>query len=99
MQLESSGLLGTGELAGSPETAAGSPNRGRLPNYARADLGFVKSWGLSRSGAPRLTSALTVGNLFNRHNVLASVAAPTGPRPVFLYSRTLSLRVRWYLAR
>jgi len=99
MQLESSGLLGTGELAGSPETVAGSPNRGRLPNYARADLGFVKSWGLSRSGAPRITSALTVGNLFNRHNVLASVAAPIGPRPVFLYSRALSLRVRWYLAR
>jgi hypothetical protein len=99
MLLEPSGLLGTGELAGSPETVPGAPNGGRLPNYARADLGFVKSWGLSRSGAPRLTAALTVENIFNRHNVLASVAAPTGTHPVFLSSRSLSLRVRWYLAR
>ena len=99
MQLESSGLLGTGELAGSPETVAGPPNGGRLPNYARADLGFVKSWGVSRGGTPRISTALTVTNLFNRRNELASVAAPPGTRPVLLLSRTLSLRVRWYLAR
>jgi len=99
MQLESSGLSGTGELAGSPETVAGPPNAGRPSNYARADVGFLKDWAVSRSGAPRITTALTVGNLFNRHNVLATVAAPTGTRPVFLPSRTLMLRVRWYLAR
>jgi hypothetical protein len=99
MQLESSGLLDTGELAGSPETVTGPPNGGRLPNYARVDLGFVKSWGSSRSGAPRLTAAVTVPNLFNRHNVLASVDAPSGTRPIFLSSRTLTLRLRWYFAR
>ncbi len=99
MQLESSGLLGTGELAGSPETVGGTPNGGRLPNYTRADLGFVKGWAVSRGGTPRISTALTVANLFNRHNVLAAVAGPTGTRPVFLLSRTLSLRVRWYLAR
>ena len=99
MQLESSSLLGTGELAGSPERVAGRPNGGRRTNYARADLGFVKSWGVSPGGAPRITTALTVANLFNRHNVLASVAAPSGTRPLFLPSRTLTLRVRWYLAR
>jgi len=99
MQLESSGLLGTGELAGSPETVAGPPNGRRLSNYARTDFGLVKSWGLSRGGAPRMTTALTVANLFNRHNVLAAVVAPTGTRPVYLLSRTLSVRVRWYLAR
>ncbi len=98
MQLESSGLLGTGELAGSPERVPGRPNGGRRTNYARADLGFVKSWGVTPSGAPRITTALTIGNLFNRHNVLASVA-PTGTRPVFLPSRTVTVRVRWYLAR
>jgi hypothetical protein len=99
MQLESSGLLGTGELAGSPETVAGRPTGGRLTNYARADLGLIKSWGVSSGGAPRITAGLTVANLFNRHNVLASVAAPTGTRPLFLLSRSLMLRVRWYLAR
>jgi hypothetical protein len=99
MQLESSGLLDTGELAGSPETVTGPPNGGRLPNYARVDLGFVKSWGSSRSGAPRLTAAVTVPNLFNRHNVLASVDAPSGTRPILLSSRTLTLRLRWYFAR
>jgi hypothetical protein len=99
MQLESSALLGTGELAGSPETAAGPPNCGRLSNYVRADFGFGKSWGMSRTGSPRITTAVTVANVFNRHNVLASVAAPAGARPVFLPSRTLTLRVRWYLAR
>jgi hypothetical protein len=99
MQLESSGLLGTGELAGSPETVAGPPNRGRVSNYGRTDLGFLKSWGVSRGGTPRIMAGLTVANLFNRHNVLASVATPTGAPPVFLLSRTVSLRVRWYLTR
>jgi hypothetical protein len=99
MQLESSGVSGTGELAGSPESVAGPPNDGLLANYGRADLGFLKDWGVSRGGAPRITTAVTVGNLFNRHNVLATVAAPTGTRPVFLPSRTLMLRVRWSLAR
>lgn len=99
VQLESSPLLGTGELAGSPEALAGPLNRCRLRNYARLDLGFLKSWGQSRSGPSRISTALTVSDLFNHRNTLGLVATPTGPRPVFLPSRTLFIRLRWSLAR
>ena len=101
MQLESAGLRGTGELAGTPEALAGIPNGAQLPGYARVDLGLSKSWWRPRGGdgAPRISTSLTVANLFNRRNALAFVAAPDGQQPVFLLSRTLSLRVRWYLAR
>ena len=98
MQLESAGLRGTGELAGTPEAVAGTLNGAHLPRYFRADLGFAKSWSSPRGGA-RISTALTVSNLFNRHNALAFVAVPDGRQPVLLLSRTLSLRVRWYLAR
>jgi hypothetical protein len=98
MQLESASLRGTGELAGTPEAIAGTPNGAELPSYARTDLGFTKTWVSPRGGA-RISTALTVSNLFNRRNALAFVAAPDGRQPVFLLARTLSLRLRWYLAR
>ena len=98
MQLEYANLRATGELAGTPEAVAGTLNGAHLPVYFRADLGFAKSWATPRGGA-RISTALTVSNLFNRRNALALVAGPDGRQPVHLLSRTLSLRVRWYLAR
>jgi len=98
LQLESTGLRGVGELAGSPEAEAGIPNGVRLPTYARVDLAFAKSW-VGRRAVPRISTAVTVANLLNRRNALAFVAAPSGRQPVFLLSRTLSLRVRWHLPR
>ena len=98
MQLESAGLRGTGELAGTPEAVAGTLNGAHLPGYFRVDLGFARSWASPRGGA-RISTALTVSNLFNRRNALAFVAVADGRQPVFLLSRTLSLRVRWSLAR
>jgi hypothetical protein len=99
MQLESAGLRGTGELAGTPEAVAGMPNGSQLPDYTRMDLGFSKGWFAPRGGgSPRINTSLTVTNLFNRRNALAFVAGPDGQRPVFLLGRNLSLRVRWYLA-
>jgi hypothetical protein len=98
MQLESAGLRGTGELAGTPEAVAGTPNGAQLPRYVRVDLGFSKSLAVARGGAPRISTTLTVANLFNRRNALAFVASPDGQQPVFLLSRTLLLRVRWYLS-
>ena len=98
MQLEAASLRGMGELAGTPEAIAGTLNGSHLPSYARMDLGFTKNWASPRGGA-RISTALTVVNLLNRRNALAFVAVPDGRQPVLLLSRTLSLRVRWYLAR
>lgn len=91
-------LDGGGALSGTPVTVAGPVNDARLPLYARVDLGLTREWELPPRGAgARVSTSLTVLNLFDRRNVLAYVATPDGQRPVYLLTRTVSLRLHWYL--
>ena len=88
-------LDGAGSLAGSPVTLAGRPNDGRLPVYARVDLGLSKDWAPLGDSGPWFTTAVTITNLLDRQNVLAYVVSPTGPRPISFAPRTVAVRLRW----
>jgi len=88
---------GAGSLTGSPMATPGPLNRLRLPAYARIDFGVSRDWEHRGGIGPRMTTSLTVSNLFDRRNVLAYIVAPNGNRPVFLVPRTILLRVRWAL--
>ncbi len=89
---------GAGALTGSPMAVPGPLNTSRLPTYARLDLSLSRDWELrGRGAAARINTSVTVTNLLDRRNVLATVVAPDGARPVFLIPRTISLRVRWAL--
>ena len=93
-------LDGAGALSGTPVPISGPLNEARLPTYERVDLGLTREWELPPRGAgARISTSLTILNLFDRHNVFAYVVSRDGRRPVLLLPRTVSLRLRWRLGR
>jgi hypothetical protein len=72
-------LIGSGELAGTPENLPGALNAARLPDYARLDLGLRRTWHLPGLGpSTALTTVLSVDNVLGRRNALGFVARPDG---------------------
>lgn len=93
------GLASAGEISGSPGTIVGGLNASRLPPYFRVDLGVSRDWSLGAAARPRrLSTSLTLTNLFDHRNALGLTLDPTrrSLQTVLSPRRSLNARVTWH---
>jgi hypothetical protein len=93
------GLASAGEISGTPQTTMGGLNTSRLPPYVRIDLGVSRDWLLGTAARPRrLTTSLTITNLFDHRNALGLSLDPSRRSiQTLLYpGRALNGRAAWH---
>ncbi|HEY0351718.1 MAG TPA: TonB-dependent receptor [Gemmatimonadales bacterium] len=93
------GLASAGEISGTPQTTMGGLNTSRLPPYVRVDLGVSRDWLLGTAARPRrLTTSLTITNLFDHRNALGLSLDPSRRSiQTLLYpGRALNGRAAWH---
>jgi hypothetical protein len=93
------GLASAGEISGSPGTIVGGLNASRLPSWFRVDLGISRDWSLGAAARPRrISTSLTLINLFDRGNALGLTLDPTrrSLRTLLYPGRSLIGRVTWH---
>ncbi len=93
------GLASAGEISGSPQIIVGGLNTSRLPSYFRVDLGLSREWSPGAAGGTRrLSTSLTITNLFGHRNALGFRLDPVRQslQKLFYPGRSLNARVAWH---